>query len=175
MNRKQFEAQALELIGEKLIGVSYYEIAYENELRLWNSDSRFDSLDYGLDLELSNGKSAGIIWGSEFYQYGISIQKNSLQEQLRGNRKINATTQSRWRNLINSEITGVKIIWSWVKQSGLLKPKTHYPQDLLLTFSNNETVFISALEVTDTGHHGLADNLTVFFSQAEAIKFGVGV
>ena len=173
MNHEEFESIVASLIGETIVSVSYFEIAYENNKQMWSYDPEYDSLDYGLDLVMESGKTKGIIWGNEFYQYGVSINSASLSAELKGVRKINVSKNSRWQNLIGEEIITAKVMWSWVKESGLFKPKVYYPQDLELSFSGNRKVYISALDIQEKKPTPTSDNLVVFFNREEARKYGV--
>ncbi len=171
MTKEEFETKVRSLIGERISKVRYFEIDYEGGQEYWNSNSSFDSLDYGLDLEMESGTIKGIIWGSEFYQYGISLISASLDTELKSSRKIAVSEKSRWHELIGSEIKNVKVIWSWVKEVGLFKKKIYYPQDLVLTLSENKVVYISALEIREDTHFGMADNITIFFDTVTACKY----
>jgi hypothetical protein len=173
MNREEYELIAAGLIGETIVSVSYFEIAYENSKQMWSHDPEYDSLDYGLDLIMKSGKTKGIIWGSEFCQYGVSVNSDSLSTQLQGVQKINVSKNSRWQNLIGEEILNTKILWSWVKESGLFKSKVYYPQDLELSFSYNRKVYISALDIQEKKPTPMSDNLVVFFNREDARKYGV--
>jgi hypothetical protein len=173
MNREEFDSIAESLIGETIVSVSYFEIAYENSKQMWCYDPDYDSLDYGLDLVMESGETKGIIWGSEFCQYGVSINSASLSTQLKGVHKINVSNNSRWQNLIGEKILSSKVVWSWVKESGLFKPKVYYPQDLELTFSDNKKVYVSALDIQEKMPTPMSDNLVVFFNREEARKYGV--
>ena len=173
MKKEEFESSIQNLVGEIIQRVSYFEIAYENGKEYWNSEPEFDSLDYGLDLKMGSGVTKGIMWGGEFYQYGISLVPASLDSQLKGNRKLDVSTVSRWQELIGSRIKSAKVVWPWVKEHGLLKEKFYYPQDLILTFLGGKKVYISALEIRENKPCGLADNITVFFDKTIASKYGV--
>ncbi len=172
MMQEEFESKVHSLIGERISRVKYFEIDYEGGKEYWNFNSGFDSLDYGLDLEMESGAVKGIIWGSEFYQYGISLVSVSLDTELKSSRKIDVTEISRWHKLIGSEIKNVKVIWSWIKEVGLFKNKIYYPQDLVLTLSNNKVVYISALEIREDTYFGMADNITIFFDKVTACRYG---
>ena len=175
MDKSDFENQFRELIGKRIVRVRYYEIEYQDTENMWSSDDRFDSLDFGLDLLADDNSLFAISWGSEFYQYGISPDKNNLPTS-NGYRCIDVTNISRWVDFLNISIADTRIVWSWVQESGLFKRKIHYPQDLILSFDNNRRVFISALQIeNDDSFWGMTDNVTVFFDKETATKFKVEI
>ena len=59
MTKLEYEEVAQRLMGERIQRVDYFEIDYEGGKEYWNADSAFDSLDYGLDLEMASGA----VWG----------------------------------------------------------------------------------------------------------------
>ena len=140
---------------------------------MWQYDARFDSLDFGFDLLCGDDFLFPISWGSEFYQYGISPDQNNLPTSS-GYRSIDVSKTSRWANFLNVKITDVRIVWSWVEETGLVKNKIYYPQDLILRFDNNRDIFISALQIeTDNSFMGMTDNITIFFDRDIAKTFKV--
>ena len=157
---------------EILISVEYFEICYEGYQTEFTEKSDYDCLDYGVSLKMQSGKEFGFIWGGEFTQYGVSILKTPLQSEVTECRQIDVTQSSNWRQIINEEIQTAKVVWHWVKEVGLLQRKTYYPQSIVLTFKSGEAVVISALEISDNSHWGMADNIVIFFNQASAQSHG---
>jgi len=91
-------------------------------------------------------------------------------------RCIDVSKTSEWGDFLNTKITDVRIVWSWVKESGFFKRKILYPQELIFSFDNNRNIFISALQIeTDDSFIGMTDNITVFFDKDIAKKFRVGI
>ena len=175
MDKSNFENQFRNLIGKRIVRVRYYEIDYQDKADMWCSDGRFDSLDFGLDLLTDDNSLFAITWGSEFYQYGISPDKNGLPGS-KGYRSIDVTKTSRWSGFLKNKVTDVKIVWSWVKETGLFTRKINYPQDLILCFDDSKRVFLSALQIYDDDScMGMIDNITVFFNKDTAKKFKVPV
>jgi hypothetical protein len=175
MKESDFENQFRDLIGKRIVQVRYYEIEYQDNENMWSYDERFDSLDFGLDLLTDDDSLFAISWGSEFYQYGISPDKNNLPKS-NGYRSINVTKTSRWSDFLNINIADVRIAWSWIHESGLFKKKIYYPQDLILSFESQRKVFISALQIeNDNSFMGMTDNITVFFDGGTAKKFKVEI
>lgn len=175
MNKSDFENQFRDLIGKRIERVRYYEIEYQDIENMWSYDDRFDSLDFGLDFLTNDNSLFAISWGSEFYQYGISPDRNNLPKS-DGYRSIDVTKTSRWCDFLKISIADVKIAWSWILESGLFKKKIYYPQDLILSFDNQGKIFISALQIeNDDSFMGMTDNITVFFDDETANKFKVEI
>ena len=175
MKRKEFENQFKAFIGKRINRVIYYEVNYKDEKQYWNYNPSFDSLDFGLDLIMETDESFGIIWGKEFYQYGISLIKKSLRNELNQSKAIDVSTISRWKNLLYNEIESFQVIWSWVREVGLFKKKIYYPQDLVLNFKNQQKVYISALEIQENDAvMRMSDNLTIIFDSGTAKQYKVG-
>jgi hypothetical protein len=175
MDKRDFENQFRDLIGKRIFRVRYYEIEYQDTDNMWQYDERFDSLDFGFDLLCEDDFLFPISWGSEFYQYGISPDQNNLPTSS-GYRSIDVSKTSRWVGFLNVKIADVKIVWSWVEESGLVKKKIYYPQDLILRFDNKKDIIISALQIeADNSLIGMTDNITVFFDRDIAKTFKVKI
>jgi hypothetical protein len=158
--------------GETLMSVEYFEINYEGYQAEFTENSDYDCLDYGVNLKMKSGKVFGLIWGDEFTQYGVSVLEVPLQSEVAEWREVDVTQSSNWRPVIDEDIQTAEVIWHWVKEVGLFKKKTYYPQSIVLTFRSGEVVVISALEIADNSHWGMADNIVVFFNQASAHSYG---
>ncbi len=172
MTKQEYLSLVSSLEGETLISVEYFEISYEGYQTEFAENSDYDCLDYGVNLKMQSGKVFGFIWGSEFTQYGVSVLEAPLQSEVTECREIDVTQSSNWRKLINDEIQTTKVVWHWVKEVGLFKKKTYYPQSIVITFKSGEVIAISALEISDNSHWGMADNIVVFFNQTSAQSYG---
>ena len=172
MTKEEYLNLVSALEGEKLTSVEYFEINYEGYQTEFTDSSSYDCLDYGVNLKMKSGKVFGFIWGSEFTQYGVSILETPLQSEVTECREIDVTRSSNWRPLINDEVKTAEVVWSWAQEVGLFKRKTYYPQSIVLTFKSGEAVVISALEISDNSHWGMADNIVVFFNLASAQSYG---
>ncbi len=178
MTRIEYEKRVQELIGHTLAEVLYFEIDYHNEAGIplnepaWSRDPRFDSLDFGLELQTNEGDSFWITWGQEFYLYNIAVERNTSDDRSRM-RKWNVTHESRWFRLIGKQIIEVQTYWSWVERvSEQGWERFDFPQDLRITFETGETVYISAFEIwPDGSYNGFTDNITVFFDEDTAKFF----
>lgn len=172
MTRTGFESLAKQLVGERIRGVNYFEIDYGAGREYWNQDSEYDSLDFGLDLEMASGRIWGIIWGSEFVQYGISILPFSLHSELGTYHHVDVSDQSRWAGYIGCTIENVQIAWAngVAYRNGKYEGE-FYPQELILSFSSGGPVCIAALEIRESSHYGMSDNITVFFDSSAAARY----
>ncbi|MBX2822377.1 MAG: hypothetical protein KTR29_21965, partial [Rhodothermaceae bacterium] len=139
----------------------------------WHGSVDFDSLDFGLELEMKDGSIFYIYWGSEFHQYGVSILTETYQHT--GLVRIwDVTEYSRWNPLLGMTITSVDIAWNQLKFNDE-STTPECPQDLRLTFENDKHVYISALEVWPDGNRDyMKDHITVFFSQTDAEAYNIG-
>jgi len=173
MTTNEYEKLISTLVNHTIMRVVYYEVFSEDSEEYWNNNE-FDSLDFGLDLHTKSGECFGIMWGSEFYQYGVSILNHSLKEELSAYKSFDVSRKSNWNSYIDKSITDTKIIRSWLIETDSLN-KTYYPQDLILTFENNKSVYISALQILDEKNiHYMTDNITVIFDKEGANKYNIG-
>jgi len=118
-------------------------------------------LDYGVNLKMLSGKVFGLIWGSEFAQYGVSVLEAPIQTEVKEYRQIDVTHSSNWCHIVGDDIQTVCVVWHWIKEVGLFKKKTYFPQSIVLAFKSAEIVVISALEIRNNSHWGMADNIVV--------------
>jgi hypothetical protein len=111
-------------------------------------------------------------WGSEFYQYGVSL--NVPLTAADTIRVWDVSKTSRWNSLLGSRIQETRVFWSWVEGRDI--GRVHYPQDVRLTFDGGREVYISALEIRPDGSFmGMMEHITVFFEDSVARQFSVGV
>jgi len=171
MNKDLYLNLASKLSGEVPITVEYFEIEYEGCESSFSENTEYDSLDYGVNFRMASGNVYAFIWGSEFAQYGVSILESELQSEVSECRKIDVSNSKNWSHVINRKIENVEVIWHWVKEAGSFKKKTHYPQSILLKFLGDASVIVSAMEITDTSHWGMADNIVVFFNEKAADRY----
>ena len=168
MNRERYENRMQSLVGETVDVVTYHEIDYFDNQYHFFDDPRFDSLDFGLGLQLSSGKEFSLTWGNEFYQYGVSL----CDGQLSGPRTRDVSDSSRWEEVIGKELKEVKVSWDWVSDFGRIESRVYYSQDLLLVFDGNIRRLISATEIRDGEVvHVMMDHITVFEDMRIAKSF----
>ncbi len=173
MTHDEFEAIVAQLIGTDIVRVSYFEIEYGDQQAGWKGDPRFDSLDYGVQLEDARGKVFSITWDAAFVEYGLCVCARSMAEIVVGPRKWDVSVESRWSKLIGERVIRVDVYWlrAWENDPEVIE----YPQDLCLSFSNGEVVFISATEcLPNSGLFGMMDNILVVFGDESAKAFGLG-
>ena len=171
MNKDLYLNLASKLSGEVPVTIEYFEIQYEGYESSFSENTEYDALDYGVNFRMASGKVYAFIWGSEFTQYGVSILEPELQSEVNEFRKIEVSNSKNWSHVVNREIENVEVIWHWVKKAGFFKKRTYYPQSILLKFSGGSSVIISAMEITDTSHWGMADNIVIFFNEQIANKY----
>ena len=160
MTRDEYEKNARRLVGNTITRVVYHEIDYCDDEFHFFDDSRFDSLDYGLEIELGTGQFLSITWGSEFHQYGVSLVDGMFSEVVSQSRFLDVRETSRWKTLLGRSVISVDVFWSWCEESGKPETRIYYPQDVLLRFAGEQRRVISALEIRDgdcsmgmTGQH----------------------
>jgi len=170
--KEEYEKDALELIGHSISKVTYFEIDY-NEPGFLSNDHH--SLDYGLQFDLSNGKSFYMIWDSQKVQYDLKLKSGQLTNELNPDSNTAAhdvSSLQEWAERINQKITSIESYWSFVRSSALGQ-KTWYPQDLEIKFDNGLNTIISAIEVTSEGQiYAMADHISIFFDTETASKYG---
>lgn len=177
MTRQEYEKLVQRLVGHKLAKVFYYEINYKDKYGepqkepAWNWDSRFDSLDFGLDLVTDTDETFWVTWGWEFFNYNISVEVNPVDDRS-AMRQWNTSEVSRWYNYIGKQITDVYVYWAVVEYDG---NNIEYPQDLELIFGSGLRVYLSALEIwCDSGRSAeCQDHITVVFDEDVARSFRI--
>lgn len=165
--RAEFERVLQQLVGRTIQAVAYFEIPYEDGQPMWNRESdSFDSLDFGLQMNLDDGSTFSVTWGTEFTQYNVSIRQSPLGF-VEGESARQWDVQQRWRErrLLDTPVVSARAIWI----AADARDRTEYPQDLRLAFASGAVVVISAFESRDGElNMGMMDHIRVFFDEAEA-------
>lgn len=165
--RAEFERTLQKLVGRTIQRVSYFEILYEDGKPRWKQESdSFDSLDFGLQMNLDDSSTFSVTWGAEFTQYNLSIHQAPLGF-VDGESARQWDAQQRWRErgLLGTPIVGARAIWRPADSPD----GSDYPQDLRLELESGAVVVISAFESRGGEPNiGMTDNITVFFDEAEA-------
>ena len=172
LTKEDYVAHLNTIVGCRLARVRYYECAFDNPGPLWSWDSRFDSLDFGLDLEMDDGAVFQFLWGWGFVEHDIALNNpERTPEEIAAWRVWEVSETSRWHDFVGKRISSIDVFWSGTRAS-TDDQWTEYPQDLRLTFETGQRVYLSALEIWDDGGFvGQQDNLTVFFDEATAKEF----
>jgi hypothetical protein len=168
-----YEKPIKELIGQSILGVNYYEIDYGEPL--WN-ETEYHSLDYGIEITLSDNNSYYFIWGNEFTQYDVKFRKGNISTEFSSEnsaKKYTATQNQKWTELIGEKICGIKSFWSYWSLINE-KKRNYYPQDIRIEFENGKEVWISAFEIRDGTNFGMQDHITIFFDKQTAEKYNIG-
>ena len=171
--REQFNALAQKIIGLRLSEVAYYEIEDNEPGYLYKTDiGHF--LDFGLDLVAEDGRCFSILWDDTFFQFGVGIYSHSAAKQIRVDRRWVVTKNSEWAPCIGETIKSAEVFWSLVEvsENGSQRTRIYYPQDIILTFSNERRIYISASEWWEPNQEvkGLSDNILVVFSDRIAAQ-----
>lgn len=172
MTRDEYETNARRLIGNTIVKVVYHEIDYRDNKFHFFDDPRFDSLDFGLELELGTGQFLSITWGNEFYPYGVSLIDGRFSTVVTQSRFLDVSETNRWEGLLGRPVESVDIFWSWSEKSSKPGTRIYYPQDILLRFEEERVLVISALEIqADNNYMGMMDHITVFDDLDMARRF----
>jgi hypothetical protein len=177
MTRDEYEAKVSSLIGNTIVKVVYHELDYfDGEFHFFD-DPRFDSLDFGLEMELGTGELYSVTWSQEFIEYGVSLVRGAMNLLSGTSRFLDVTGLGRTRSILGKAIKDVKVFWSWVEWVEVGEKSAtrvhYYPQDLLLSFEGRSQIVISALEIREgEGAMGMTDNITIFDDVQMAKKFG---
>ena len=171
------------LIGRKIKEVFYQEINYNESAEYWNFAPMIHSVDMNVIIKLDNDKIIQIKWDNEFYCYGIGLENIDKIDNQEGFKTINLTLNSAWINLIDKEITGIKVLWDideHAKEQTMDKGRVistrefsiHVPQTWEIEFESDKKIWISALEIMENGDaHYWDDHLTLFFDNNGQEKY----
>lgn len=177
--RQQFDALAQTMVGLTLAEVAYHEIAYRQPEPNYLHQMRIGHcLDYGLELIAEDGQRFSILWDETFLQFGLGIYPHTAEKEVRNTRRWLVAKDVNWAPLIGKTITAVEVYWSWV--ATISRPskgdRTYYPQDLVLCFSDEHRVHVSASEYWYEKKKivGNSDNILVVFSEQTASKHHLG-
>ncbi len=103
-----YEKPIKELIGKSISNVNYYEIDYGEPM--WN-EIQFHSLDYGIEIIMTDKSSYDFIWGNEFTQFDVKFRKGNILTEFskeNGAKKYNSKNNSKWTELIGQKINRIE-------------------------------------------------------------------
>ena len=161
------------LAGKSIASVLYSEIDYADDRFHFFDNPRYDSIDFGAQLNFAKGRPLFVTWGSEFHQYGVSLRDPFLDQSQTRQRILDVSMTKRWAKVIEIPIESADVFWSWSEEAGRPDSRVYYPQDVLLRFANAALIVVSALEIREMDWHmGMMDNITIFDEIAIAKHFG---
>jgi len=169
-----YEKPIKELIGKSISDVNYYEIDYGEPL--WN-ETEFHSLDFGIEIIMSDKKSYYFVWGNEFTQYDVKFRKGNIITEFsteNGAKKYNLKKNQKWKELIGKKIIGIESYWAYWNLVND-KKRNYYPQNVRIEFENGNKIWISALEIRDNRIIEMQDHLTIVFDKQTAEKYKIGI
>ncbi len=180
---RQERAQQLSrrLAGRRIERVRYIELAYDGyDAPMWPGPD-FDSLDFGLELDLDDGVTWGILWQQDGYNETLLVSSGHLEDLLQGRpamRTWNATEH--WHEHGPTLLDGVTSVWTRHSygparnRAGEQVSKGGESGLCLLTLvlsasSGREAVIsLGGRKSVEEGYWYVADNVVVFFSADEA-------
>src|SRR5687767_4133082 len=123
-DRVAFEARAAQLVGAVLAHVRYFDIDVSDGVRVvpegdewldppWRNEDH-DLLDWGLELDTSDGRTFAARWETSPYE-GIGLDEGRLLETWLGPGASVAiwdvTSTERWRDYVGRTVTRVQVCW----------------------------------------------------------------
>jgi hypothetical protein len=111
MTRDEYEAKVSNLIGHTIVKVVYHELDYCDGKFHFFDDPRFDSLDFGLEMELGTGELYSVTWDNEFFCYNVSLVRGAMPAT---SRFLNVTKLGLMRLIIGKAIKDVEVFWESV-------------------------------------------------------------
>ncbi len=164
-----FENRCRSIIGLTLVKVEYTELQYEPTNPKPCYTTRFtnlDTVDFSIYFHTKTGSIIEFYWDGQFFQFGLGVKINQSSD-FHEYQKWNVSNSDLLRKFINTQIVDVMLTWETVTTSDGWFSKSEsftYPQDVKISFSNKQNIFISAsgfLNDKDNEVYGMLDNLTV--------------
>jgi hypothetical protein len=179
---RDLELQA-QFIERRIMRVRYVEIQYDGPPQpMWGA-SNFDSLDYGLELDLDDSTTRSIIWMQKGRNEAILAAEGPLvPTQLLPDAAIAVwDVTDRWDELGPRSISSISAVWSRhvfgpaINSAGQQVAPGGQSDLCLLTvilraLDGREAVITLGGRDTDGTYRYIADNVSVFFSVEEARK-----
>lgn len=174
LRRTTLEDNAAALCGQTLARVSYCEIDDEGHQPDWaRYGSRFDALDFGLELETTRGEVFHMIWDDKFCQYGITLDKEVIREKVINCSIWDVTKNSRWYSVINTPIEAITIYRSWIDTDHI---QVLCPTAFEIIFESGQHVFVAAARYFSDRDvlAPLTDEVAVLFEYEQAKRYRIG-
>lgn len=178
---KDFEMLCQQLVGLNISKAEYSEINYKPdkpEPNYLTNYSNIHSVDYSIFLHTQNHSFVEIFWSGEFFQFGIGIkinEKSNFSETMLWD----VSELDIWKNIIGQIISKIEIECeelSTKDESNKIIENFVYPQNIKITFSNFNKIFISAagfISQDDEQVFGMLDNLIVTDNEELAKKLNI--
>ena len=137
MDHLGLEHKIKSIIGSSLSSVTYVELNRSNH------DYHFQDIhtvDFGVELRFSNGDMLHFSWDEELSHFSIDLGAIPFSKRfiLAEMQKWEVVKEKEWQRLLNTKVTDVNIRWDWLKSRR--GTKYYVPQDLVISFSNGESV-----------------------------------
>lgn len=163
--RRHVEGEMRQRVGRRIERVRYAEIAYHDPSSpVWPGPT-FDSLDFGLELELDDGSTWSVAWEQADYNEGI-VAFAGWHEYLRAESSAVWEVTDHWRENGPGDVAAVTPIWQrpYGDESDLCLVT------LILVAENGRQAVITLGERNhkDGSLRPSGDNLAVFFSSYRA-------
>ena len=171
------------VIGRRIKDVYYEELDYQNDLEYWELSPDTHSIDLNIIIQFDNQDFVQIKWDNAFHCYGIGLERLEELNYRESIKTIKLSANKNWSALIDQEVTEVNVLWDLQDTRehhfiNLLKKTKKLtsilPQTWEVKFSNDHTIWISALEIRENEEPSYwADHLTVFFTDQGQEKHGL--
>jgi hypothetical protein len=179
------ERRLAALVGRRIEHVRYVDLAEMHSGLHWRCPM-FDSIDFGMELDLDDGATWSFIWKMVGFSGGVLVYPGSLSPfALRSSENIAIwDVDDHWRARGILDIGSVALVWDWqgigpgLERTGYLESNDDagalFLQTLVLSSQSGREAVISLGEGDLEGAYGwMPNNLAVFFSVADARAAGV--
>ncbi|MBA2720456.1 MAG: hypothetical protein H0U52_14630 [Chloroflexi bacterium] len=156
------------LIGQELLGVTYYHVPSSGHEAGADDPLSFDIVDHGLDLILSRG-TVGVTWAVNPSEEGLILVDGGLRSVL-GTASVIAEPAQTWQGVLGRRIRSVDVTMARAFSSG--RP---HPKSINLAFDGGRRFVVSASKyLRDDGVFiEFADEIVVVFDADEARRHGL--
>ena len=174
------------LTGRELAAVRYVELPY-GEGPMWDA-GRFDSVDWGVELEFADGATHSITWQQDSYNETLLVYPGTVRSRLDPAAETAVwDVTDRWREHLPAGVAGVETVWAkhewgpamggprWDVQLDDGHESDYCLVSLLLAGGNGARIVVTLGGDASDGRGSfvyLADTVAVFFSLAEARACG---